>query len=221
MFWHPLTPCLEQGVFHDDELSHDSCYGDLGGFSSLDEFPVFGLEVRIKPHGDEGGHIKRLADICPSAANEGLARPAPGLAGDRSRAGEAAMRLSISVSMAVIWRSICLSRSTFWRLSKVSESALPRFQFDDALVQGRPDLQLEKGAHAGEQGRVIRAGRLEYHPAHVLADPADQSLETRRVVREPTPMVISVIFSVPLLVIRGRTPWYPSRPMEKTRVIRL
>ena len=48
-----------------------------------------GLQVRVEARGDEGWHVEGLANAGPSAADEGGAGPASGLAGDGRKSGKA------------------------------------------------------------------------------------------------------------------------------------
>lgn len=79
--------CFEQGIGGDDELTHNGGDGDFGGFAGGDELLVFGLEVWIEAGGDQSRHVEGLADVGPATANETLAFPLAGLAGDRGKAG--------------------------------------------------------------------------------------------------------------------------------------
>jgi hypothetical protein len=61
---------LQEGVCEDDKFSHDCGQGDLYGLSGFDELCVFGRHVGIEPGGDEGWHVKGLADVGAAASNE-------------------------------------------------------------------------------------------------------------------------------------------------------
>lgn len=88
-FSHPQPICFDECVSKFDELSHQSGYCDFGGFSRFSEGLVFGLEVWVEAHGDDGGHVERASQVVSSALNEGVAFPLPGLARHGRKACEA------------------------------------------------------------------------------------------------------------------------------------
>ena len=69
-FWGPRSIGLQEGVWEDEELSHDCGQSDFCGLSDLDEGLVFGLHVRIESCSDEGWHVEGLADVGAAASNE-------------------------------------------------------------------------------------------------------------------------------------------------------
>ena len=86
----PCAVVADEGVGEDEELSHDGGEGELEGLSLGAEPVVGGLEVGIASDGGESGHVDGAAQGGAPAADPGLSLPAPGLAGDRRSAGEAA-----------------------------------------------------------------------------------------------------------------------------------
>ncbi|PPB79836.1 hypothetical protein LV82_02629 [Albidovulum inexpectatum] len=57
----PEAICLDECVCGFDQLAHEGHKGDLGGFSGSAERGVFGPEIRVEAHGDESGHVERVA----------------------------------------------------------------------------------------------------------------------------------------------------------------
>ncbi len=43
--------CLEEGVFEEEELSHERGESGLGGLAASPELCVFGLQVRVEARG--------------------------------------------------------------------------------------------------------------------------------------------------------------------------
>ena len=56
---------------------------------------VFGLEVGIEAHGDQGGHIERIAQRLAATADEGLPLPLAGLTAVRGKPCEASGLFSV------------------------------------------------------------------------------------------------------------------------------
>lgn len=64
---------MQQRISKDYELSHDGCDGDLGGFSRSGHCLIFGFHVGVVACGNEGWHVKGLAQDSASAADVALA----------------------------------------------------------------------------------------------------------------------------------------------------
>ena len=94
-FWGPESVGFDEIVGHDDQLSHQHGESDFGRFSCGAEGLVFGFEVWIEAHGNEGGHVKGLSQVVPSALNERLSGPVSGLAGHRGESREACGLLAV------------------------------------------------------------------------------------------------------------------------------
>ena len=69
-FLAPTPISFDQRVCHFDELTHDDDDGDLCGFSDCSQGIIFGLEIRVEPHGDQCGHVKGVAQRFASASDE-------------------------------------------------------------------------------------------------------------------------------------------------------
>ena len=65
----PFSAVAQKSVSEERELSHDCNEGDLLGFAGFDHGIVFGLAMRMEPHGVEGRHVQGLADSGSSAAD--------------------------------------------------------------------------------------------------------------------------------------------------------
>ena len=57
----PKTIGLGERVGGFQELSHERDDGNLCGLSGIAQRSVFGLEVRVEPHGHKSGHVERIA----------------------------------------------------------------------------------------------------------------------------------------------------------------
>jgi len=58
------------------------------GFAGSAERGVFGLEVRVEPHGDESWPVERIAQGLAPAADQGLAPPLAGFSAVRDQPGK-------------------------------------------------------------------------------------------------------------------------------------
>jgi hypothetical protein len=85
----PGAAFSENSVCQDEELAHDGSEGKFCGLTGCDELRVFCFQIWVEACGDEGWHLESLADAGPSAADEGAADPASGLARDRSKSAKA------------------------------------------------------------------------------------------------------------------------------------
>src|SRR6202008_4798098 len=65
----PKPVFFEQGIGHDDKLSHDSGKGELGLFSAADQAFVEGVELWIAAAGGESGPVERASRTGSSAAD--------------------------------------------------------------------------------------------------------------------------------------------------------
>ena len=85
----PHSIGLDERIGGFDQLAHEGHDGDLGGFSGFAQRGVFGLQVRIEAHGDEGGHIERVAQGLSPAADEGFPLPLTRFPAVRDQSGQA------------------------------------------------------------------------------------------------------------------------------------
>ncbi len=85
-FCGPKSVYFDEFIGQNDELSHQHPERNFGGLSSGAEGLVFGFEVWIEAHCDEGWHVEGLAQVVPSALNERLSCPLTRLAGHRGEA---------------------------------------------------------------------------------------------------------------------------------------
>lgn len=85
----PISVIPDESICEDDELSHDSGYGDFCGFAGCSQAFVFCLEKLIKSGNDEGGHIERLPKRLPTTLDDAFALPLAGLAVNGGKVGQA------------------------------------------------------------------------------------------------------------------------------------
>ena len=78
----------QQGVRHDEELSHDGGEGKLRRFSRVNELRVLRLQIGIEANRDEGGHVKRAPYPRAATLYSRRALPFAGLSRDRGQACE-------------------------------------------------------------------------------------------------------------------------------------
>lgn len=86
---YPVGVFLEQSAGEHQELAHEGCDRELGGFSGCGETLIEFLEIGVEAGGNEGRHVECPSDIGAAAANEAFAAPGPGLAGDGCQASQA------------------------------------------------------------------------------------------------------------------------------------
>src|SRR5690625_1566555 len=93
-FFGPQAVSFDEGIRDLDQLPHERDERDFRGLPGFAQLLVLDLEVRVETHGDESGHVERVAQWLAPTTDEGLALPLACLPVVRNQPGQAPGLLS-------------------------------------------------------------------------------------------------------------------------------